>query len=469
MDPNVHSRIESKTKKAGPMNMQLANIIRAACRAVLPVLFGAAVLASPAGAVPTFSSQTGMACAQCHVGGFGPQLTAFGRSFKMGGYTFGDSPDKRPPFSAMVIGSYSHTNDDVPALPHFSDNDNLSVDQVSAFIAGRMIDHVGTFIQLTYDGVGRASAIDNIDLRYADDFQISGSDVVAGVSINNNPGVQDPWNTLAAWSFPYTSSAFMPSPAAGTQIDGALANQVLGVSGYAMVDDMFYVEAGGYRSFSKGWLNRMGEDVGDKVAGIAPYWRLAAQKSFGDNQVSVGVFGLYAPLYPGFDRSNGKDKYTDYGFDATFQGQDGDNLFSVNAAYVYETQNLGASFAAGDVGLKSQHLSTVRVNASYYVAQKYGFTAGVFDTFGTTDSTRYAADPIDGSANGSPNSSGYVMQVDYTPFGTDYTGTSKWMNLRVGLQYTGYMEFNGRSSNYDGSGRDASDNNTIQVFTWFAF
>jgi hypothetical protein len=451
------------------MNMQLAKIVHPARRAVLPALFGAAVLASPASAVPAFSSQTGMACAQCHVGGFGPQLTAFGRSFKMGGYTFGDAPDKRPPISAMAIASFSHTNDDVPALPHFSDNDNLSLDQVSAFIAGRMIDHVGTFIQLTYDGVGRAAAIDNIDLRYADDFQVIGSDVVAGVSINNNPGVQDPWNTLAAWSFPYTASAFLPSPAAGTQIDGALANQVLGASAYAMIDDMFYVEAGGYRSFSKGWLNRMGEDVGDRVAGVAPYWRLAAQKSFGDNQVSFGVFGLYAPLYPGFDRSNGKDKYTDYGFDATFQGQDGDNLFSINAAYVYERQDLGASFAATDVGVKNQHLSTVRVNASYYVAQKYGLTAGVFNTSGTTDGTRYAANPVDGSANGSPNSSGYVMQVDYTPFGTDYTGTSKWMNLRVGLQYTGYMEFNGRSSNYDGSGRDASDNNTIQVFTWFAF
>jgi len=38
-------------------------------------------------AVPAFSSQTGQACATCHVGAFGPELTAFGRNFKLTGYT----------------------------------------------------------------------------------------------------------------------------------------------------------------------------------------------------------------------------------------------------------------------------------------------------------------------------------------------------------------------------------------------
>lgn len=438
-------------------------------RFIVPAMALVLLIAAPAKAVPSFSSQTGMPCAQCHVGGFGPQLTEFGRTFKLGGYTFGDAPDRRPPIAAMAIASYSHSNEDVPALPHFSDNDNFSFDQLSAFIAGRMVDHVGTFIQLTYDGVGRSSAVDNIDIRFADNFNVGGSDLIAGLSLNNNPGVQDPWNTMSAWGYPYVSSAFLPAPAAGTQIDGALANQVMGLSAYAMIDDMFYVEAGGYHSLSQGWLKRMGEDVGDEISGIAPYWRVAVQKRLGDNLVSAGVFGLHAPLYPGFDRSNGKDKYTDIGVDATLQGEDGDNLFSVNLAYIHEDQSLDASFAAGDVGVRHQHLSTVRANVSYTMAQMYGLTAGVFNTSGSTDTTRYAPDPIEGSANGSPDSSGYVLQADYTPFGTDYTGTSKWMNLRVGLQYTGYMQFNGAHNNYDGSGRNASDNNTAQVFAWFAF
>jgi hypothetical protein len=43
------------------------------------------------------------------------------------------------------------------------------------------------------------------------------------------------------------------------------------------------------------------------------------------------------------------------------------------------------------------------------------------------------------------------------------------MNLRIGLQYTGYQRFNGGRSDYDGFGRSASDNNTLFAFAWLAF
>ena len=42
------------------------------------------------------------------------------------------------------------------------------------------------------------------------------------------------------------------------------------------------------------------------------------------------------------------------------------------------------------------------------------------------------------------------------------------MNLRVGLQYIGYSKFNGASSDYDGYGRSASDNDTLFAFVWLA-
>ena len=41
-------------------------------------------------------------------------------------------------------------------------------------------------------------------------------------------------------------------------------------------------------------------------------------------------------------------------------------------------------------------------------------------------------------------------------------------NLRAGVQYTLYTKFDGASSNYDGTGRNASDNNTVRVFVWTA-
>ena len=52
--------------------------------------------------LPAFAAQTGEPCQKCHVGGFGPQLTAFGRDFKLRGYTLGDDKFNLP-LSAMAV------------------------------------------------------------------------------------------------------------------------------------------------------------------------------------------------------------------------------------------------------------------------------------------------------------------------------------------------------------------------------
>ena len=75
---------------------------------------------------------------------------------------------------------------------------------------------------------------------------------------------------------------------------------------------------------------------------------------------------------------------------------------------------------------------------------------------------------MDGSANGSPDSRGYLLQFEYVPFGKADSYKQPWINLRAGLQYIGYQKFNGGSSNYDGSGRSASDNDTLFLFLWAA-
>ena len=43
---------------------------------------------------------------------------------------------------------------------------------------------------------------------------------------------------------------------------------------------------------------------------------------------------------------------------------------------------------------------------------------------------------------------------------------SPWANLKLGIQYTAYTQFNGGNKNYDGFGRSASNNNTLYVFAW---
>ncbi|MBI1213468.1 MAG: cytochrome C [Alphaproteobacteria bacterium] len=424
---------------------------------------------TPAGAVPAFSRQTGVQCAGCHVGGYGPQLTAFGRDFKLHGYAIGDSPDFFP-ISATVIAAYVHTASDVPGGQGegFDENDNTKIHEASLYYAGRILDGLGAFVEVNYDGLEHHIALHHTDLRFARDFTLDDHQIVGGVSLNNHPGVQDVWNSTPTWSYPYFASELMPSPAAGVILDDALGGQVYGLSGYAMIDDLVYVEIGGYHAFSKSALDALGHGFRNEVDGITPYWRVAVQKSFGDNYVSAGFFGIHAAIYPGFDHTFGTNKFTDWGFDATYQRPIGNDQVTANATFIHEHQDLDSSFASGDAGRMKSSLSTIRLNGSYYVDDTYGFTAAFFDTWGSTDMLRFAPDPVEGSANGSPNSRGYILQFDWTPWGKDDSNMGTLANLRLGIQYTGYTRFNGRSSNYDGFGRDASDNNTVSIFALFA-
>src|SRR5689334_2524475 len=101
--------------------------VLAALTALLP--------SAPAWAVPTFARQMGVPCAVCHTTAFGPALTAFGRNFKLHGYSL--QTKRTIPLSADLIASYTHTAVDLPALPHYSENNNVAVDTVDVFLAGR--------------------------------------------------------------------------------------------------------------------------------------------------------------------------------------------------------------------------------------------------------------------------------------------------------------------------------------------
>ena len=92
-------------------------------------------LAGRAAAVPAFAEQTGQPCVGCHVGGFGPQLTPFGRAFKLGGYTLRTN-SFNVPLSAMAVASYIRTQKGQPSPPasSFRDNDNFALDQVILFV-----------------------------------------------------------------------------------------------------------------------------------------------------------------------------------------------------------------------------------------------------------------------------------------------------------------------------------------------
>jgi len=426
------------------------------------------VCATGALAVPSFAVQTGQPCASCHVGGFGPQLTPFGRNFKMNGYTM-RTVTWNVPLSIAATASYIRTMRDQksPPAPGFGVNDNVALDQVNLFFAGGIGSHFGAFIQATYDGVAKAFNWDNLDVRAVTTTTVSGKPVVLGLSLNNAPTVQDAWNTLPAWGFPYTSSALAPSPAAAPLI-GSLAQTTLGLTAYTWINSQVYLEGGGYTSPSANLLTRLGVDPTDpgNINGVAPYGRIAYQKNYGDRNFEIGAFGMAANIYPGHDETTGlTDHYTDLGLDGSYQlFATKKNVVTVNARYTYERQRLDASQALGLATSDRVNLQDLRFDASYYWHDKIGLTVGAFDTWGTPDELLYA-----GNRNFRPNSSGLLFQVDGTPYGAGGSPLGPRFNLRVGVQYTDYLSFDGSGANYDGLGSNASNNNTVRVFAWVAY
>ena len=426
------------------------------------------VLAPGAHGLPSFAQQTGMPCAQCHTVAFGPALTPYGRDFKLNGYVGGDAGSFLP-LAVMMQGGYTNTAADQPdaPAPHTATNRNLSVDQTSLFYAGRISEHVGAFVQGTYDGVGRHASWDNMDVRYARSLAFDHAGVVLGVSINNNPTIQDLWNSTPAWGFPYISSALAPGPSAAPIISG-LAQSVLGASAYAMIDGRVYLEAGGYRGLSDRWLSNVGltADASAHLSGAAPYWRAALQFGDAERQWSVGTFGMKATVQPD-PTVAATDRYTDFGFDATYQRSGtGPHAAAANVALIRENRSLDASFAAGASDAASNELTTLNADLTYAYDRTWVVTTAYFDTSGSANTALYAPAPLSGSATGSPDSRGLTLQVEWVPFGKLESYARPWLNLRLGLQYVDYLKFNGGTSNYDGFGRSAHDNNTLFGYFW---
>lgn len=424
-----------------------------------------------ASAVPSFASQTGLPCAQCHITAFGPALTEYGRQFKLNGYTFA-KPDGslRIPVAATIVAAYDNPSKAVPARSPFSDKENFILQTASLFLAGRISDHLGAFVKGTYDGVPRHTSWDNMDVRYARTLELGGHAVVAGLDINNDPTVQDLWNSTPIWGFPYVAPELGANPTAAQLIRGFLAQSVLGTSVYSMIDNRLYLELGAYRGLSEKWLANLGAaGASAHLSGAAPYMRATLQKQQGAHYFAVGVIGLSARQHL-FPTTTDTDRSTDYGLDASYQfTAAAQPAIDAHLAWIREDRHLDASFATHNSDAISNSLDTLTADVSYVIHQTWVGSVGLFNTSGSTNRVLFAPHPIFGSASGSPASRGYTLRLEFVPFGKAGSFASPWVNVRLGLQYTAYQRFNGGSSNYDGFGRSASDNNALFGFVWLAF
>ncbi|MBI5042028.1 MAG: hypothetical protein HZB57_12765 [Gammaproteobacteria bacterium] len=417
-----------------------------------------------AGAVPSFARQTGTQCVTCHT--VFPELTPFGRWFKLRGYTLSSGAKSSGlaalPLSGTVLVSNTSTQNTTGADPENFPRDDQTILQVAGvYYAGRISEKSGAFVQYSYDGIERNWGVEMADIRYADSTTVNSAELVYGVTLNNTPTVQDAWNSIPVWGFPHVADAGL-MPAASTLLDMTLASQVGGFGLYGLWDNLLYGELTFYRSADRGGLRPLstGVAVENVLSDYAPYWRLALQSDRGAHSMQVGIYGMVAEIYPDADDPSGStNRFRDIGVDTQYQYLGGDHSFSAQATWIRERQKWNASFAQGATANSSDDLTTIKANAHYAYQHRYGGGLGYFSTFGDTDVLKYMIDPVMGSANGSPNTRGWMLELDYLP----------WDWTKFAVRYTDYEKFNGAATDYDGFGRNAADNNTLYLMGWFLF
>ncbi|MFP5228678.1 MAG: cytochrome C [Acidobacteriota bacterium] len=418
-------------------------------------------------AVPSFARQTGLSCNVCHSNP--PELTSFGRRFKLNGYVLsnispndkiGNSKDllltKYLPLAAMVLVSNTAYQANQPA----SQNNSAGFpQQLSIFLAGAFASHFGALAQVTYTHSDDHFGMDNTDLRYANETKLGGRSLDYGVTINNNPTVEDLWNSTPAWGFPWISTASGVSPIASPIVNGNLGQDVAGLGGYGMWNDHLYADATLYRSEHAGAPTPVtGTGQTYNISGVAPYWRVAWQQTWGANYLELGTYGIDMNSFPGAI-AGPEDRYVDPSFDFQYERPFGPNLLDMHGTWIHEKSNLGATSNAGGASTKANHLNTLKFDTTYHWRYRYTATGALFSTTGNSDPLLYAPGALTGSQNGNPDTSGYIVQFGYWPV----------QNINIDLNYSGFFKFNGAATNYDGANRNASDNNTAYMALWLNF
>ncbi len=411
---------------------------------------------------PTFARQTGLACSACHTQF--PELNEMGRQFKLNGYTMlnGNTIEDKgsqgeqnlllsliAPLSVALRTSYTATS---TAQPGKAQGTAVVPDMLSVYTGGAITPHVGAFVEIGFDPDAGTFGVDMLDIRYATHGTLASKPTTFGLTLNNMPTVQDPWNSTPAWGFPYGASDIAPTPMASPVLANPMGT--VGLSGFAYWNNTLYGEVGLYHAAQLGVSHPLDSTAMGVVKGVAPYWRVALTRQFGSSSLMLGTYGLSSAAYA-MGVSGPWNRFTDVAVDAQYQVQIGTNGLSAHGTWIHERQRWDAGSAAN----ATNTLDLYKLDAMYRVGQTFGVALAPFAVSGTSDAMLYAPNPVDGSRTGGPNSEGLIGELDVNP----------WQNVRLQFQYVVYSKFNGAATNYDGSGRNASDNNTLYVALWLIY
>jgi hypothetical protein len=411
-------------------------------------------------AIPAFARQTGYVCAVCHSSAYGggdngPALTPTGMRFKLNGYT-DENISGTLPVSAQLIEA--HTNP-------VRGNSRTRLSEADLYLAGRLTDHVGGFVKIEADNVGSGkynTKLSNLDLRFvAKTLKLGGKDLTLGVSVNNNPGFNDPLAVLPA------ASTLGPPGVTGTLLNlsspAAPANRVIGATVYGLYDSDWYGEIGTYNSLQASVQDQLGYSVGGDPGKLSDtgYLRFAYMKEFKTQFFSAGVVALNTRRTR--PRLGPADDVTDLGYDLTYQYLGNrQNILQLSYVNIFEKRDYGSTppspVVPGLLALAHGDARDQISTAIYTFRQSYGIAVSHMVSTGSRDPARYIP-------YGSPDTTSNLVSVFWVPFGKE--SFTSLANFRIYATWFRFSRFNGASTNIFGAppGAPVTNARDLSAFT----
>lgn len=260
------------------------------------------------------------------------------------------------------------------------------------------------------------------------------------------------------WGTPNPAPAYH-SVTAGAAFAGTEEASLLSFDtpGYdVMWDDTKFSEIAAYGGLERDALRVAGMraiDGTNGASGAFPYGRLTLRQDFldGRHQLMLGAYGTQASVRQTAITGFGDDSYTDVALDGTWRwiahpGRSTSDMISAHVLALHEDENLIASHAIFGTR-KNDGLTMFRGDVSWSRGGNFVPVVQYFQISGSSDPVRL------GTLDGSPASKGFIGEIDYLP-SDDARSPLNWFNIKLSLQVIAYSEF-------DGSSRDASQNNTV--------
>ena len=270
------------------------------------------------------------------------------------------------------------------------------------------------------------------------------------------PAIDNQWLALPAWDSPGAMPVYRSMADAEAFADDP-GSPSFDVGGYdPMWDDTKFSEFSAYGGLERDALRVAGMraiDGSDGTSGSIPYGRLTVQRDFldGQQQLALGAYGTQVGVRQTAISSFGDDSYTDVAADGAWRWishpeRDISDAFSAHLLVVHEDESLVASHAIFGTR-RTDDLTMLRGDASWSWGGNIAPVVQYFRITGSSDPVRL------GTPDGSPNSNGFIGEIDYQP-SDNARSPLNWFHVRLSLQFVAYSEF-------DGSSRNASHNNTV--------